>query len=116
MQAIQAKENCLRTKVKHRYFQKEEMQTEDICVGKSPQTISSKNCLDSKNLCEAKKKIKTGLWTNESSPVGNPYFKKCKMLGGSPQIMSYLSQKSKWIRTSRCLFKDGSFVNLQQIK
>ncbi len=110
----QEKYKCFHSKVKYNYFQKLVLQNEKVCVGKRPQVIRSQNCMDGK--CQALKMVSSKMWRKKFKMSGNPGFTRCKDIGGSPQIMSYLSQKGEWVGTSRCLFEDKSFVNIASIK
>lgn len=112
--SAQEKYNCFNSKVKYNYFQKIILQIEIVCVGKRPQIIRSQNCMD--GICQALKMVSSKMWRNKFRMIGSPGFTRCKDIGGSPQIMSYISQKGEWVGTSRCLFEDKSFVNISSIK
>jgi hypothetical protein len=42
------------------------------------------------------------------SRIGNPAFKFCHKIGGSPQILEFFAD-SKWWKLDRCIFKEKDF-------
>lgn len=41
---------------------------------------------------------------------GSPGFKICEKVGGVPQIIDYW-EGNKWVKTARCVFRDGSYID-----
>lgn len=41
----------------------------------------------------------------------NPYYQKCKDLGGETQMIEFYDEK-KWNETGLCRFEDGSFISV----
>lgn len=45
-----------------------------------------------------------------SGETGSPGFKICEKVGGVPQIMEFW-EGNQWVKTARCIFKDGSYID-----
>ncbi len=106
---------CIKGKIRFVEGKKEIIQNEDYCYESLPRKIySSGKCKESfKCFAQMTKPIHLKKM-DVAGQVGSPGFKICEKIGGVPQIMEFWDEE-EWIKTSRCLFKDSSYVDIGTI-
>lgn len=81
-----------------------------FCINHPSLGITTRKCISDSclaiTLYEASKGFKAVYRKSE-----NPFFQKCRVIGGEHQYIQY-ELKAKIIKSSICLFKDGSFVSM----
>ncbi|WP_374029750.1 hypothetical protein [Bdellovibrio bacteriovorus] len=87
-----------------------ESKEEIICMTTEPLRILSKNCLEGS--CEAMTRpYPLSQDQYKISAIGTPGANLCTRLGGHAQVVNFLVD-GKTTELDRCLFKDGSFMDL----
>jgi hypothetical protein len=106
------KSGCIEGKIKYLDGAKEIILKENYCFDSLLRTISSfKKCSNTKE-CTSNLagpflvKVKDIEGKN-----GSPGFKICAKLNGIPQFLEFWDNEN-WIKSSRCIFNDGSFVDI----
>lgn len=87
-----------------------ETKKEMICMTTEPLRVLSKSCMDGK--CEAMTRpYPLSRDQYKISGMGTPGANLCTRLGGHAQVVNFLIA-GKTTESDRCLFKDGSFMDL----
>lgn len=102
-------------KIKYTHNGNEVIKNMAYCFNSSRREIIQQKCTFDKNFCEATSKINNVMKIHQSnSEIGNPTFKVCHSLKGSPMIMSFWNG-DQWIDSSFCIFSDMSFIDLSRL-
>lgn len=83
-----------------------------FCYDKTKTKLSSKDCR--RQQCQAFKLKKKFEFQELYQGIGNPGFALCRKLEGHPEILEF-QVKKEWYKLDRCLFKESSFVNTDQL-
>lgn len=100
------------------YNQNIKSENKDFCINHSLFDIISFNCLQKNNDCFAIKNYKNAVttdFTNKEATTQNtnPFHKRCSIVGGTPQLISYFDKnQKKWIPSALCYFNDNSFISV----
>lgn len=83
------------------------------CYRPEPNQLLSKNCHSGKcELIDRIRKADDKVFREEVSPVGNPEFRLCRKLGGTPRVLEFRAE-GKWKSFNECRFAgDNSFANV----
>ena len=109
------KSGCIEGKIKYLDGTKEILLKEKYCYDSYLRSISSfKKCPDNK-VCTINL---PGPFLIKHSDIqsekGSPGFKICQKLNGIPQFIEFWDKQS-WVKSSRCIFNDGSFVDIASL-
>lgn len=111
-------DGCLESKdgkLKYLHNSKIIINNDAYCFNSSKREILQKKCTLNRKLCQASEIINREIKINQSnSDMGNPTFKVCHTLKGSPMIMSFWNG-DEWIDSSICIFPDKSFIDLSRL-
>lgn len=110
---LTAKESgCIDGKIKFLQDKKEIVQLERYCYDSLLHSISSlKKCADQKE-CLINMPGPFLMHLKEvQGEKGSVGFKICEKLKGTPQFIEFWDSE-KWNKTSRCLFEDGSYMDI----
>jgi hypothetical protein len=105
--------DCIDGKIRYIENKKQIVINDRYCFDSILKTISStkkcpKNCLvDSLTPILVKH-------SELHSEVDSPLFKICRLADGAPQAIEYWTKKH-WISTSRCLFSDGTYQDINRL-
>lgn len=102
------KSGCIDGKIRYFDHAKEIVMQERYCYDSLLRSLSStKKCLDNKECL---------------SNLPGPFLIKikdkkiiCEKLNGIPQLIEFWDKES-WIKTSRCIFNDGSYIDIPALK
>ncbi|MNJ94881.1 hypothetical protein D3C87_125840 [compost metagenome] len=84
----------------------------EFCTNSDKNVFLSKSCRDKK--CTAFQKNKKYALSEVMSPMGNPGFKMCRLLGGEPEIIEFYVKKVPY-KLDRCFFKNGDFADTSSL-
>ena len=106
------KAGCIDGKIKYLDRTKEIVLQERYCYDSLLRSISSvKKCPDNKE-CTINLPGPFPLKLKDvQAEKGSPGFKVCEKLNGIPQFIEYWDGES-WIKSSRCIFNDGSYMDI----
>lgn len=106
------KSGCIDGKIKYLHDKKEIIQQERYCYDSVLHSILSvKKCADHKECLinmPGPFPMKLSEVQGEKGSVG---FKICEKLKGVPQFIEFWDTE-KWIKTSRCIFDDGFYIDI----
>jgi hypothetical protein len=105
--------NCLDGKIRTFENNKEVIQNDRYCYDIILRSITStKKCEAG---CEVDS-LKTQIIKRSElkTAVSSPQFKICEKFHGVPQEIEYWASH-KWIKTSRCLYSDGSYQDIERL-
>ena len=109
------KSGCIEGKIKYLDGAKEVLLKEKYCYDSYLRSISSfKKCPDNKECTinlPGPYLMKQSEFLTDKGSTG---FKICQKLNGIPQLIEFWDKQS-WIKSSRCIFNDGSFVDIASL-
>lgn len=105
--------DCIDGKIRYVENKKEVIINDHYCFDSILKTITStKKCPKHCTVDDLTPlKIKRSELTTERD---SPLFKICRKANGVPQAIEYWAN-NKWIPTSRCLYNDGSYQNIDRL-
>jgi hypothetical protein len=90
------------------------VESAEYCTIRDGKEIIMKKCTYDRILCMSTSIIQKSVEvSNINSDIGNPLFKVCHTLGGSPKIIEFWNGKG-WKKSSICTFKDKSYIGLNE--
>jgi len=105
---LQAETCLLKGQIRYLQNQKQITEKSSYCYDSKEKTILSFSCQHKK--CNAME-FKIVYRKYENDDTGSPGFKICQRhYHAMPQIIEFWDEK-KWVKTSRCIFPDGSFID-----
>lgn len=105
--------DCIDGKIRYTENKKQVIINSHYCFNTELRAISSTNRCQ--NGCMSESLSPLILKHSElNSEIDSPPFKICRKAQGIPQQIEYWANK-KWIATSRCLFSDGSFQDIDHL-
>jgi hypothetical protein len=109
------KSGCMEGKLKYLDGKKEILLNEGYCYDSLLRSISSyKKCPNNKECTSNLPGPFSMKHKDVQAEQGSPGFKICEKLNGIPQFVEFWD-KEAWIKTSRCIFNDGSFVDIASL-
>ena len=106
------KSGCTEGKIKYLDRSSEIVSVESYCYDSLVRSISSMKKCSNNQECKSNLPGPFEFKLRAiQSPMGSPGFKICEKLNGVPQFIEYWD-KFSWIKTSRCIFNDGSFIDI----
>ena len=110
--AWQAPTSCLEGQIKTVTLGKAEIERAAYCTNTAGSELLSQNCTRNTE-CEALRSKETLERKNlRMTAVGTPGFHLCTDLKGEGQIIEFTVSDKKWVKLDRCLFSDGSFIDV----
>lgn len=99
------------TEVRLSIDKKTEVKKEDFCFSQKIGYFINYSCHVRRSCLALQKRVLPKSLLQNRSQVGNPNFKTCVLVTGSPKIIEY-SIDGRWVPISICEFKDGSKIGL----
>ncbi len=103
--------DCINGKIRYIEGKDEKVMNENYCYDSLLRKIYSSGRCKPNTKCMADFDQPIPMKMSEvTGEKGSPGFKICEKVGGVPQIIDYW-EGDKWVKTARCVFKDGSYID-----
>lgn len=110
--AWQEPTHCLAGQIKTKFAGQANFEPASYCTNEDGTELLSQSCKDKKN-CQALSfkgtKDKAAL---HMTAQGTPGFHLCTELKGDAQVIELTLPTGSWVKLDRCLFNDGSFIDV----
>lgn len=105
--------DCIDGKIRYTENKKQVVINDRYCFDTVLKTITSTKKCQSGCLVDSLTPVKVK-HSELSSEVDSPLFKICRIALGVPQQIEYWAN-NKWVATSRCLYSDGSYQDIDRL-
>ncbi len=105
--------DCIDGKIRYTENKKVITITDRYCFDTVLKTITSTKKCPNRCLVDDLTPVKVKR-SELQTEVDSPMFKICRKANGVPQVIEYWANK-QWISTSRCLFSDGSYQDINRL-